>query len=60
MACVDVNEQEDEFESRESERVIAVETIAGVIFEIGEEKYMVTVLGVTRVNLRAKVVRWRR
>lgn len=47
IAGVDVNEQTDEFESRESERVMAVETMAGVIFEVGEEKYIVA--DVTRI-----------
>lgn len=40
MIGVETKEQLDELESRESERVMAVDTIAGVIFDVGDEKYM--------------------
>lgn len=40
MAGDDVKEDVDVVESRESERVMATETRAGVMLDVGDEKYM--------------------
>lgn len=42
------DEVDEELESRESDRVMAVLTCAGVMLDIGDEKNIVSIVGVGR------------
>lgn len=51
VTCIgaDVNEEDDVRESRESERDMATDTSAGVIFDTGDAKYIASFVWGTKV-----------